>query len=121
LEPKPTLMRSVSFMQDTMAAKKLDLRGGRSLWDAWINHPTAGNGLNENLHGRILISGSGITSSPSVPWRRSSSLMLRYRSRLSVAFPPQTLAIAPDWRRLLSFCFKREKSLDRISASIGNG
>jgi glycine/D-amino acid oxidase-like deaminating enzyme len=40
----------------------LDLRGGRSLWDAWsgTEHPKP---LTENLRSRILIIGSGITGS----------------------------------------------------------
>jgi glycine/D-amino acid oxidase-like deaminating enzyme len=45
------------------AREELDLRGGRSLWDAWQRREVAPNRLTENIRTRILIIGSGITGS----------------------------------------------------------
>jgi glycine/D-amino acid oxidase-like deaminating enzyme len=45
------------------AEGELDLRGGRSLWDALNGHPHLPSRLEENLRSRIIIIGSGITGS----------------------------------------------------------
>jgi glycine/D-amino acid oxidase-like deaminating enzyme len=45
------------------SAHGLDLKGGRSLWDAWNEREATPNRLKENIRSRILIIGSGITGS----------------------------------------------------------
>lgn len=42
---------------------KLDLRGGRSLWDAWSRRGKVPKRLKENIRSRIIIIGAGITGS----------------------------------------------------------
>ncbi|MGE0008855.1 MAG: FAD-dependent oxidoreductase, partial [Parvibaculaceae bacterium] len=50
-------------MRGSAVSGTLDLRGGRSVWDALSGHPAVSSRLTESLHSRILIIGSGITGS----------------------------------------------------------